>query len=133
MDAHYRSFARLVVPELVKRGVGVLGMKSLGNGIILKSGAVTAIECLHYALNLPTSVVITGIDSLEILDQAFEAARTFRPMGEAELDALMAKTSGAGSRGEFELFKTTSIFDSTASNPKWLGEEPERLTSLMPA
>ncbi len=133
MDAHYRSFARLVVPELVKQGVGVLGMKSLGNGIILKSGTVTAIECLHYALNLPTSVVITGIDSMEILDQAFQAARTFRPMGEAELDALMAKTSGAGSRGEFELFKTTSIFDSTASNPKWLGEEPERLTSLMPA
>ncbi len=131
MDAHYRSFARLVVPELVKEDVGVLGMKSLGNGIILKSGAVTAIECLHYSLNLPTSVVITGIDSMEILDQAFEAARTFRPMGEAEIDALMAKTSGAGSRGEFELFKTTSIFDSTANNPKWLGEEPERLTSLM--
>jgi hypothetical protein len=94
---------------------------------------VTAIECLHYALNLPTSVVIIGIDNMEILDQAFEAVRTFHPMGEAEIDALMAKTSGAGSRGEFELFKTSSIFDSTASNPKWLGEEPERVTSLMPA
>ncbi len=133
MDAHYRSFARLVVPKLVQQGVGVLGMKSLGNGIILRSGAVTAIECLHYALYLPTSVVITGIDSLEILDQAFEAARTFRPMGEAEIDALMARTSGAGSRGQFELFKTTSIFDSTAINPKWLGEEPEKVKSLMPA
>ena len=133
MDAHYRSFARVVVPELVRQGIGVLGMKSLGNGIILKSGAVTAIECLHYALNLPTSVVITGIESMEILDQAFEAVRSFRPMDEAQVDALMAKTSGAGSRGEFELFKTTSIFDSTAANPKWLGEEPERLTSLMPA
>ena len=133
MDAHYRSFARLVVPELVQQGVGVLGMKSLGNGIILKSGSVTAIECLHYALNLPTSVVITGCDSMEILDQAFEAARTFRPLDEAEVDALMAKTSGAGSRGEFELFKTSSIFDSTATHPRWLGEEPERLTSLMPA
>ncbi len=132
MDAHYRSFARLVVPELVKQGVGVLAMKTMGNGIILKSGAVSAIECLHYALNLPTSVVITGIDSLEILDQAFEAAKTFRPMGEAELEALMAKTAASGSRGEFELFKTSSIFDSTATNPKWLGEEPERLTSLMP-
>ena len=131
MDAHYRSFARLVVPELVRQGVGVLAMKTLGNGIILKSGAVTAIECLHYALNLPTSVVITGIDSLEILDQAFEAARTFQPMGEAEVDALMAKTSGAGSRGAFELFKTSSIFDSTAAHPEWLGGEPERLTSLM--
>ncbi len=133
MDAHYRSFARSVVPELVRQGIGVLGMKSLGNGILLRSGTVTAIECLHYALNLPTSVVITGIDSMEVLDQAFEAARTFRPMGEAEVDALMAKTAGAGSRGEFELFKTTSIFDSTATNPKWLGEEPKKVTSLMPA
>jgi aryl-alcohol dehydrogenase-like predicted oxidoreductase len=133
MDAHYRSFARLVVPELVRQGVGVLGMKSLGNGVILKSGAVSAVECLHYALNLPTSVVITGIDSMEILDQAFDAARTFRPLGEAELDALMVKTAGAGSRGEFEPFKTTSIFDATASNPEWLGEEPERVKRLMPA
>jgi aryl-alcohol dehydrogenase-like predicted oxidoreductase len=133
MDAHYRSFARTVVPELVRRGVGVLAMKTMGNGIILKSGAVTAIECLHYALNLPTSVVITGVDSMEILDQAFEAAKTFRPLGEAELEALMAKTSAAGSRGQFELFKTTSIFDSTAANRKWLGEEPEKFTSLMPA
>ena len=133
MDAHYRSFSDLVVPELVKRGVGVLGMKALGNGIILKSGTVTAIECLHYALNLPTSVVITGIDSMEILDQAFEAVRTFHPLSAAELDALKAKTATAGARGAFELFKTSSIFDSTAANPQWLGKEPERISSLMPA
>jgi hypothetical protein len=131
MDAHYRSFAKLVVPELVARGVGVLGMKSMGNGIILKSGTVTAIECLHYALNLPTSVVITGVDSLGVLDQAFEAVRTFRPMGEAEVAALLAKTKEAAARGEFEPFKTSSIFDSTASNPAWLGKEPERLQKLM--
>jgi predicted aldo/keto reductase-like oxidoreductase len=133
MDAHYRSFARLVVPELVKQNIGVLGMKSMGNGIILRSRAVTPIECLHYALNLPTSVVITGIDSLEILDQAFEAARTFRPMTDAQLQALLARTANAASRGEFELFKTSSIFDATTTNPEWLGEEPERLQRLMPA
>ncbi|QEH32254.1 General stress protein 69 [Aquisphaera giovannonii] len=133
MDAHYRSFGRDVLPRLVEEGIGVLAMKTMGNGIILRSGAVTAIECLHYALNLPTSVVITGIDSMEILDQAFEAARTFRPLTGEQLEALMAKTAQAGSRGEFELFKTSSIFDATAVNPDWLGEEPERLTSLMPA
>ena len=132
MDAHYRSFTHLVVPELVKENIGVLGMKSLGNGIILRSGTVTAIECLHYALNLPTSVVITGIESLENLEQAFEAARTFRPMSVAELTALLAKTANAASRGEFELFKTSSLFDATTTNPKWLGEEPERLQRLMP-
>jgi hypothetical protein len=71
------SFAKLVVPELVNKGIGILGMKSMGNGILLKSNTVTPIECLHDALNLPTSVLITGIDSMEILDQAFEAVKTF--------------------------------------------------------
>ena len=132
MDAHYRSFERMVVPELVKHNIGVLGMKSMANGIILKSGTVTAIECLHYALSLPTSVVITGIETMERLEQAFEAVRTFRPMDAAQRSALLAKTADAAARGEFELFKTTSIFDSTATNPAWLGEEPERVQQLMP-
>jgi aryl-alcohol dehydrogenase-like predicted oxidoreductase len=132
MDAHYRSFERLVVPELVKNNIGILGMKSLANGLILKSGTVTAIECLHYALSLPTSVVITGVESLERLDQALEAARTFRPLSGAERSALLAKTARAASRGEFELFKTSSIFDATATNPEWLGEEPPRIQQLVP-
>ena len=132
MDAHYRSFEKLVLPELVKQNIGVLGMKSMGNGVILKSNTVTAIECLHYALNLPTSVVITGVDSMEILEQAFEAARTFRPMSKAQVKSLLGKTAKAASRGEFELFKTTSIFDGTAYHPKWLGEEPERVQQVMP-
>jgi predicted aldo/keto reductase-like oxidoreductase len=131
MDAHYRSFARLVVPALVAQNIGVLGMKSMGNGIILNSKTVTPIECLHYALNLPTSVVITGLDSLEILDQACEAARTFRPMTEDEVRALLRKTAKAAARGEFELFKTSSIFDATATNPEWMGDEPERLQRLL--
>ena len=105
---------------------------SQANGIILKSHTVTAIECLHYALNLQTSVVITGVDSMEILEQAFEAARTFRPMSEAHVKALLAKTIKAASRGEFELFKITSIFDATATNPAWLGEEPKRVQQVMP-
>jgi len=132
MDAHYRSFAKMVVPELVRDGIGVLGMKALGNGIILRSGKVTAIECLHYALNEPTSVVITGIDSMKVLDQAFEAVRTFKPFTSEELSVLLTKTARAAAHGQFELFKTRSIFDATAQNPKWLGDEPERITSLMP-
>jgi aryl-alcohol dehydrogenase-like predicted oxidoreductase len=133
MDAHYRSFGKLVLPELVKRQIGVLGMKPLANGIILKSKTVTAIEGLHYALNLPTSVVITGCDSMEILEQALEAARTFRPMSDAEVRALLARTAKAASTGEFEPFKTTSIFDSTTYHPDWLGEEPERVQQMMTA
>ncbi|MBW4541331.1 MAG: aldo/keto reductase [Myxacorys chilensis ATA2-1-KO14] len=133
MDAHYRSFAKLVVPELVKQNIGILGMKSMANGILLRSNTVTPIECLHYALNLPTSVVITGIDSMEILDQAFEAVRTFQPMNDQQVQALLAKTVEAGARGEFEPFKTSSIFDGTAQNPDWLGEEPQRIQELMSA
>lgn len=132
MDAHYRSFSKLVVPELVKQNIGILGMKSLANGILLRSNTVTPIECLHYALNLPTSVVITGIDSMEILNQAFEAVQTFQPMDEQQERSLLAKTAQAASRGEFEPFKTSSIFDSTAQNPDWLGEEPQRIGQLMP-
>jgi aryl-alcohol dehydrogenase-like predicted oxidoreductase len=133
MDAHYRSFEKLVLPELVAQRIGVLGMKPIANGIILKSNTVTAAECLRYALNLPTSVVITGCDSMEVLEQALEVARTFRPMAEADVEALLARTAKAASTGEFEPFKTTSIFDATASHPEWLGEEPERVRRLMPA
>jgi predicted aldo/keto reductase-like oxidoreductase len=133
MDAHYRSFGTLVVPELVQRGIGVLGMKSMGNGIILRSNTVTAVECLRYALHLPTSVVITGCDNMQVLEQALHVGDTFQPMDQAEVDALLAKTKLAAARGEFELFKTTSLFDSTATNPAWLGDEPQRMRALMRA
>ena len=133
MDAHYRSFEKLVLPELVKLQIGVLGMKSMANGILLKSKTVTPIECLHYALNLPTSVVITGIDSMEILEQAFAAVESFQPLSNDERDALLARTSEAAADGRFEPFKTSSIFDGTAENPQWLGEEPPEIRELMPA
>jgi aryl-alcohol dehydrogenase-like predicted oxidoreductase len=133
MDAHYRSFEKRVLPELGKQQIGVLGMKSMANGILLKSKTVTPIECLHYALNLPTSVVITGIDSMEILDQAFEAVESFHPLTRDELEVLRAKTVKAAATGRYEPFKTTSIFDGTAENPEWLGEEPPEVQELMPA
>jgi predicted aldo/keto reductase-like oxidoreductase len=121
MDAHFRSFGKMVLPKLVQQGIGVLGMKSMGDSIILKSKIVTAIECLHYSLNLPTSVVITGIDKQEILDQAFEAVRSFKPMNEQAVAALLAKTASVAAKGDYELFKTSSHFDSTAHHPEWLG------------
>jgi len=121
MDAHYKSFARKVVPVLTQHGIGVLGMKSMGDGFVLKSNVVTPVECLHYAMNLPTSVVITGCDSLQILEQALDAARTFKPLTEEQLSAILAKTAPLAARGEFEPFKTTIDFDGTAHNPQWLG------------
>jgi len=132
MDAHYRSFEQMVLPELVRQNIGILGMKSLANGHILRSGVVSAVECLHYALHLPTSVVITGIDSLSVLDQAIEAARTFRPMTDEEVGRLLAKTAPVAANGDFELFKTSAIFDATAAHPEWLGDERDRLRQLIP-
>ena len=131
MDAHYRSFEKMVLPELVKQNIGVLGMKALANGMILESKTVTAIECLQYAMNLPVSVVITGCESMENLEQALEAARTFKPMSDEQVKSLLSKTAKAASRGEFELFKTTSIYDGTASHPEWLGEEPPEVQRVM--
>ena len=125
MDAHFRSFGKEVLPKLVKRGIGVLAMKPMGDGNALKSKKVSALECLHYALSLPTSVVITGIDSMRILDQAFEAVRTLSSITQRDLAAILKKTKTAASTGEFEPFKTTAQFDSTAAHPEWLGENPQ--------
>ncbi|MDZ7952020.1 aldo/keto reductase [Nostoc sp. DedQUE09] len=121
MDAHFRSFERQVLPRLVKDGIAVLGMKSMGDQNILKSNVVKPIECLHYAMNLPTSTVITGIESMPILNQAFEAVRTFTPMSKEQVRALLNRTRQAALKGQYELFKTTNQFDSTAKNPEWLG------------
>ena len=129
-DTHYRSFEKQVLPELVAAGIGVLGMKSMGSGVILETKEVTPIERLHYSLNLPTSVVITGIDSMKILKQAFKAAATFRPLTKHHVAKLRAKSARVSADGQYELFKTTSIFDSTARHPEWLGRESSRTQRL---
>jgi aryl-alcohol dehydrogenase-like predicted oxidoreductase len=122
LDAHFRSFTHQVVPKLVEQGIAVLGMKPLAEGIVFTSGSgVTAIECLHYAMSLPTSVVITGCETMERLEQAIHAAETFQPMSPQQIEALLAKTKTAALTGKFEPFKTTTIFDGTAQNPQWMG------------
>jgi predicted aldo/keto reductase-like oxidoreductase len=121
MDAHYASFGAKVLPELVKREIGVLGMKPLGSGEILKSKTVEATECLRYALSLPVSVVITGCDSMKILDQALEVGRNFKGMEQAELAALLQRSAPAAQAGKFELYKTSTFFDGTTQHPEWLG------------
>jgi len=121
MDAHFRSFTHQVMPVAIQQGIGVLAMKTFGDHFILSSNTVKPIEALHYGLTQPVSVVITGIDSMTILDQALEAARTFKPLSQAEVKSLLDRTQMAASDGKFELFKTTPHFDGTAANPKWLG------------
>ena len=108
-------------------------MKTMANGMILESQTVSAVECLQYAMNLPTSVVITGCETMENLEQALTAARTFKPMTAAEVKSLLARTAQAAATGKYELFKTTSIYDGTATHPEWLGEEPPEVQRVMQA
>jgi uncharacterized protein len=121
MDAHFDSFEKKVLPVLLKSDTGVLGMKPFGDHFILDSKSATPVECLHYAMNLPTSVVITGCDSLPILQQALDAARSFQPLNSSQVGALLAKTAKAAETGQFELYKTSHHFDGTYANPEWLG------------
>ncbi len=121
MDAHFRSFLDKVVPELLKREIALLGMKPIASGAILKSKTVSAPECLRFALSQPTSVVITGIDGPRILRQALTVVKEFKPLTDDEQKELLARTTKAAETGQFERFKTSSEFDSTAKHPEWLG------------
>jgi aryl-alcohol dehydrogenase-like predicted oxidoreductase len=121
MDAHFRSFEGRVLPTLVAQGIGVLGMKSMAAGMIVKSGVVSALECLHYAMNLPTSVVITGLDKPELIEQAVAAAASFRPLSADEVARLLSRTEATAREGRCERFKTSNVHDATASHPEWLG------------
>ena len=121
MDAHFRSFEDQVLPVLIKNNIGVLAMKTFGDHFILQSNTVQPIVALHYSMTLPTSVVITGIDNLQVLDQAIEAARTFKPMTNEEVASLLSRTRDAAVNGRFELYKTSQHFDGTAMHPQWLG------------
>lgn len=121
MDAHFRSFSREVLPVLTREGIAPLGMKCFGDHFILDSNTVKPIEALHYCLNLPIAVQITGIDNQQALNQALEAVRTFKPLSEAQVADLLERTLAASQNGKFELYKTTSHFDGTAHNPEVLG------------
>jgi uncharacterized protein len=121
MDAHYDSLEKKVLPVPVANDIGVLGMKPMGDHIIVESKTAAPIDCLHYAMNLPTSVMITGCDSMRVLDQAVGAARGFRLMKPAEVEALPSKTGTAAQAGKYEPYKTTHTSDGTNQNPQWLG------------
>ena len=132
MDAHFRSFGQLVAPRAVQEGIGILGMKALGDSVILKSNTATAVECLTFSLSLPVSVLVTGIDDRRSLDQAFAVAKGFKPLDQAAMTALLARTEQAAADGRYELFKTSAFFDGTAKNPHWLGGDTEDVTRLGP-
>ncbi len=126
MDAHFRSFSAQVLPVLVHEKIAPLAMKTFGDHFILDTKLAEPMEMLHFSMSLPVSVVITGIDKQEVLDQALEAVKTYQPMNKAAVAALLSKTRTAATKGETELYKTTWHFDSTAQNPDWLGLKKEQ-------
>jgi ABC-type branched-subunit amino acid transport system substrate-binding protein len=107
-----------IVAEVLPENFDIL-LRGVCHGVGEK--ALRKFKSLNYAMNLPTSVVITGCDSMQILDQALDAARNFRRMEADAVKALLAKTAQAAMRGKFELYKTTHHFDGTYQNPQWLG------------
>ena len=121
MDAHFESFVGKVMPVLVEKKIGIQTMKPMGGGVILQSKTVSAPECLRFAMSQPTDVVITGCNSMELVKQALDAARNFKPMNREEIASLLGRTSAAAAEGKFELYKTSTNFDGTTHNPQWLG------------
>ena len=133
MDAHFRSFAHLVLPYLVEHGIAVLGMKSFGDSVMLKSDApIKPVEYLHYSLILQTSFVISGIEYRRDLDQAFEATRTFQKMDKEQVAELLSRSRPYARDGKYELFKTSALFDGTARAAEWLGGDAESVKTLGP-
>jgi hypothetical protein len=113
LDAQYRSFQQEVLPELNRRGIAALGMKSLGgDGQLVKDAGLTPEECRRYALSQPISTLITGMESLENLRQDVEIARHFTPLSDAEQEQLVARTRQVAGDGRYEWFKSTQYYDS---------------------
>jgi aryl-alcohol dehydrogenase-like predicted oxidoreductase len=127
MDAQYGddSFERKVLPVLLREEIGVLGMKPLGSGLLLRSGVVSASEGVRYAMSLPVSVTIIGVDSIGVFHEDLHTALGFEPMTEDEKEAVLARAADAAHTGRYERYKTTTDFDGTTHQPRWLDSAHE--------
>ncbi len=121
LDASDDRFQAKVLPELLRRNIGVLGMKPLGDGFVLRSGGVSAEDGLRYAMSVPgVGVTITGIDSMDVLQQDLRLARGFRPLSAPARAGLERKARALAANGRFEAYKSSHHFDSTHQHPEWL-------------
>lgn len=112
MDTHFQSFEHRVLPEALKRGMGVFGMKSFGGSAeIIKGGMATPQEALRYSMSLPAASTVSGMDTLDVLHQNLEVARGFEPMSAEEMNALRDRTRACSGDGRFELYKTSIAYD----------------------
>lgn len=110
-DAHFKSFQKNVLPILVRRNIGVIAMKTLASGYVLRANVVKAGEALRYIWSLPVSTIVSGMDSEHFLKANVETAKNFKPLSQTDQAALLAKTKDMGLTGDFEPFKTPPNFD----------------------
>ena len=120
MDAHFDSFQATIFPIAQQQNTAVLAMKTFGDNFIYKANVAAPIELLHYSMSQPVAVVVTGCDSMTILQQALDAARTWQPMTAEQQQALLAKSAPAAKTGSTELYKISEHFDGTNQHPGWL-------------
>ena len=121
MDAHFQSFEHAVIPVAQAPGTAILAMKTFGDHHILDARVVGPLQMLHYSMNLPVAAVVTGIDSVATLDQAVTAAVSFRPLSDAQVTSILARSAPLSIDGATERYKTTHEFDGTIQHPEWLG------------
>jgi aryl-alcohol dehydrogenase-like predicted oxidoreductase len=127
-DATYRSFEREVLPEVNRRGLAGLGMKSMGGGgQPILHGNVTPEEALRYAMSLPVATTISGIDSLEVLRQNLAVARNFRPMSSKDMQALRNRCAAAAADGHLEMYKSTMKYDAAIGRQQHGFPSPEEM------
>ena len=128
LDATFRSFEVNVLPEANRRGLGVLGMKSMGgSGEIVRHGAAAVAEALRYAMSLPVATTISGIDSLDVLQQNLTIAANFKPLTEQEMDAVRDRCKRNAADGRFELYKTTTKYDGDVGREQHQYPTPSQL------
>lgn len=129
-DANFRSFERQVLPELNKREIAVIGMKSMGgSGEPIKKGVITPQEALRYAMSLPVTTTVSGIDSLQVLRQNLAVAQGFKPMNTEQLQAVRDKFARYAADGRFELYKTSKKYDGAPGREQHGFPPEEQLTT----
>jgi aryl-alcohol dehydrogenase-like predicted oxidoreductase len=126
-DATFRSFETRVLPELKKQGIAPLGMKSFGAGEAVKHKAVTPAEALRYAMSLPVTTTISGIDSMRVLRQNLKIARAFTPMSRSEMERYRRRNAPQAADGRYELYKTTAQHDGIEGREQHGFPSPEEL------
>jgi aryl-alcohol dehydrogenase-like predicted oxidoreductase len=115
-DASFRSFERRVLPELLRRGIAPIGMKSFcGDARAITAKVILPADALSYAMSLPVATVVSGMESPKVLRQNLNVARGFRPLSARAMEALRRRVAPVAADGRFELYKISAAFEGDES------------------